>query len=266
MKSRLLSVLVAGLSLVIYNCKEGTPDPLESISNLTVSVQDSIVTSPQGNFIAQRVTTEVIIDGDDSELIWSKSPWYSMNYNWIGIPTDTTDYHGKFKLAWDENYLYLLAAITDDYLQPTLKDGLENYWKGDYVEIFIDENRSGGDHKWNSTAFAYHVSTEGHAIDLDHNGTPIYLDDHIQVKRVSEGNQHLWELAIPFYPENNDSIQSTLPRKLLAEEVIGFSIAYGDNDGHETRENFVGSKESHGINNDEGYTNADVFGSVKLGQ
>jgi hypothetical protein len=45
-------------------------------------------------------------------------------------------------------------------------------------------------------------------------------------------------------------------------QKIGFSIAYGDNDGNAARENFVGSKKTHGVNNDEGYTNSSVFGEL----
>ncbi|MEO1339186.1 MAG: sugar-binding protein, partial [Myxococcota bacterium] len=54
------------------------------------------------------------------------------------------------------------------------------------------------------------------------------------------------------------------PVTLSAGKRIGFSLAYGDNDGHQRRENFMGSRENHGANNDAGYINADVFGRVLL--
>jgi hypothetical protein len=267
MRSRLKKylLLLTGFTILIYSCKTETSNTLELDSNFTTKSQDSIIYEPKGNFKAWKTSLPIVINGSNNDAIWKDSSWYAMNYNWIGQPTDSADYDGKFKLAWDHDYLYILVAITDDYLQPTLKDGIANYWKGDYVEVFIDENRSGGDHKFNHSAFAYHVSTEGHAIDLSKEGTPVFLDDHIKVARTNLGNQYLWELAIALYPENEGvALKNTLPRKLQAQQSIGFSIAYGDNDGKQVRENFTGSKQFHGINNDQGYTNADVFGTVLL--
>jgi hypothetical protein len=158
----------------------------------------------------------------------------------MGRIVDSIDYNGLFKLAWDTQHLYILAEIVDEKLNPTLNNGVENYWKGDYVEIFIDEDKSGGDHKFNHQAFAYHVSTEGHAIDKNTLQQTVFFDDHIEVKRSQEGNKHLWEMAIKLFDknfdENSDTNQSV---SLFEQKRIGFSIAYGDNDGIGRRENFM---------------------------
>jgi hypothetical protein len=61
-----------------------------------------------------------------------------------------------------------------------------------------------------------------------------------------------------FYESATDNV----PVEIVAQKSIGFSIAYGDNDGNNSREHFMGSKKTHGSNNDEGYINADVFGSL----
>ena len=189
----------------------------------------------------------------------------------VGINTDplgtaftvSVDYHGKFKLAWDSQYLYVLVEVIDEYLNPTLGNGIENYWKGDYVEVFIDEDKSGGLHQFNHQAFAYHVSTEGHAIDKSESKETIFFDDHIRIERLQEGNRHLWEMAIKLFDNQFDENSTdNIPVKIVNQKSIGFSIAYGDNDGNNSRENFMGSKKTHGINNDEGYINADVFGSI----
>ena len=137
--------------------------------------------------------------------------------------------------------------------------------KGDYVELFIDEDASGGDHKFSHQAFAYHVSTEGNAIDQSEKQQPIFFDDHIDVTWTNEGNRYVWEMAIKLFADDFDeeSEQNT-PVQLAIGKKIGFSIAYGDNDGNQIREHFVGSKKNHGVNNDEGYVNSDVFGRVLL--
>jgi len=219
----------------------------------------------EGDFIAKQTSTPLVIDGCATDSIWSTAAWYSMNYIWMGDSVDQADYKGRFKLSWNQDYLYVLVEVTDDMLHPTLRDGKENYWKGDYVEVFIDEDRSGGDHKFNHQAFAYHVSTEGHAIDKDTQEQTIFLDDHVEVSRSQDGTSYLWEMAIRLYDDQfNEGATTNTPVQLTIDKLIGFSIAYGDNDGNQTRENFLGSKQTHGVNNDEGYINADVFGSVRL--
>ncbi|MDP5078458.1 MAG: CBM9 family sugar-binding protein [Nonlabens sp.] len=222
-----------------------------------------VIEQADGAFVAQKTSTPIIIDGCGTDAIWSTVPWYSMNYVWMGNQPTTADYHGKFKLAWDAQFLYILVAVQDDILHPTLADGMENYWKGDYVEVFLDEDQSGGDHKENHQAFAYHVTTDGHAIDLNTQGKATFFDSHVNVRRSQEGDLHLWELAISLHDKQFDENKITnKPVTITAQKRIGFSIAYGDNDGNKTRENFMGSKKTHGVNNDEGYVNASVFGSL----
>jgi len=36
--------------------------------------------------------------------------------------------------------------MVNDVLYPAMIDGVENYWKGDYIEKNLDENRPGADH------------------------------------------------------------------------------------------------------------------------
>lgn len=216
-----------------------------------------------GNFKAHKSESPLQIDGKAIDAIWSKAEWNDMNYLWMGPKVDTSDYHGKFKLAWDSQYLYILVEVIDDHLNPTLKDGVDNYWKGDYVEVFIDEDQSGGDHKFNHQAFAYHVSTEGHAIDKNTKEDTVFFDDHVEVLRSQKGNTFTWEMAIKLFDNQFDeNTTNNTPVTISAQKQIGFSIAYGDNDGNQNRENFMGSKKAHGINNDEGYVNSNVFGNV----
>ena len=216
-----------------------------------------------GFFIAHKSKSPIIIDGCSKESSWSNQDWYDLNYVWMGDHVDATDYQGRFKLAWDTHYLYVLVEVIDDTLNPTLSNGVENYWKGDYVEVFIDEDKSGGDHKFNHQAFAYHVSTEGHSIDKNTLQETVFFDDHIEVQRSQEGNKYLWEMSIQLYDNQFDeNATDNIPVKIFSGKNIGFSIAYGDNDGNNTRENFMGSKKTHGANNDDGYINSDVFGSI----
>lgn len=243
-------------------------EPIEEDEELpchVASSDDGVIFAPTGDFEAPRSAEAPEIDGCSRDAVWATQNWRSLNYTWMGSPPEPSDYSGLFKLAWTPERLYILVEVVDDVLHPTLADGLENYWKGDYVEVFLDADRSGGDHRYNHQAFAYHVSTEGHAIDKNTAQETAFFDDHVEVRRTVQGDRYVWEMAVDVYGDDFDETQEdNVPVTLSANETIGFSLAYGDNDGNETRENFVGSRETHGVNNDEGYINADVFGSINL--
>ena len=251
-------ILIQFLSLVIIlsiaSCKNvQSVNQKSSIASIPCQIDlDSALTEAveDGFFKAHNSKLPIQIDGCSKDAIWSTVNWYDMNYLWMGNKVESVDYYGRFKLAWDSQYLYILVEVIDEKLNPTLENGLENYWKGDYVEVFIDEDQSGGYHQYNHQAFAYHVSTEGHAIDKNTLQETVFFDDHVKIERSQEGNKYLWEMAIKLYDKN------------FAQKSIGFSIAYGDNDGNNSRENYMGSKKTHGNNNDEGYINSDVFGSI----
>ena len=259
----LLIVIITGIAA----CKE-KKEVKPKLAGATAPCQSDwgsaeVVDREAGDFTALKTTSTIYIDGCSTDADWAKRDWHSRNYVWMGEAVDAEDYQGKFKLAWDNDYLYILVSVMDEHLQPTLADGKDNYWKGDYVEVFIDEDQSGGNHHYNHQAFAYHVSTEGHAIDKSTAQETVFFDDHVQVQRSQEGNYHLWEMAIKLYDQGFDeNSENNTPVTIIAGKRIGFSIAYGDNDGKQSRENFMGSKKTHGVNNDEGYVNSDVFGSV----
>lgn len=253
--------------LLLMSCKNvKTVNQNPSIESVHCQIgSESTLTQAieEGLFKAHKTSLPIQIDGCSKDAIWSNVDWYGMNYLWMGSDVDSMDYHGRFKLAWDTEYLYVLVEVIDDKLNPTLGNGLENYWKGDYVEVFIDEDKSGGNHQFNHQAFAYHVSTEGHAIDKNTLQETVFFDDHVEVRRSQEGHRYLWEMAIKLFDNQFDeNTTNNIPVKISAQKSIGFSIAYGDNDGQNSRENFMGSKKTHGNNNDEGYINSDVFGRL----
>ncbi|MEM1024574.1 MAG: sugar-binding protein [Myxococcota bacterium] len=218
----------------------------------------------EGRFDARKSERPIDIDGCSREPVWAAQDWYGLNYVWMGAVPSPTDYQGRFKVAWTRDSVALLVEVIDDVLHPTLADGLDDYWKGDYVEVFLDEDRSGGDHQYGHQAFAYHVSTEGHAIDKSTAQETMFFDDHVEVARTKEGKRHLWEMKIRVFGADFREGEDNSPVLLAPGKVLGFSLAYGDNDGKQSRENFMGSRKTHGKNNDEGYVDADVFGSLRL--
>ncbi len=216
----------------------------------------------------QITNTPVTIDGQANEDCWAKAEWHNIDQVWIpyNAVMKPGDFAGKFKLAWDKNYLYLLAEIVDDSLSDDHADPLQNYWDDDALEVFVDENRSMGDHERNYNAFAYHVSLFYDAIDISPTGAGINLKNNIKVKMDTIGDHtYLWELAIKNYsadfdPNNPDASYVTLyPNKLM-----GFALAYCDNDETLARENFIGSMVMTAAHANDMYKNADYFGPILL--
>ena len=70
------------------------------------------------------------------------------------------------------------------------------------------------------------------------------------------------------HESTNDSYQDgagdNQPVSLSAGKVLGFMVAYCDNDYSELRENFIGSEYAAGDDKDRGYIDAGLFGALEL--
>lgn len=213
--------------------------------------------------------TSIIIDGV-SEATWDQAQWQTMPYLMDGVlPDSPADFTGKYKLLWDENYLYVQAEITDDVLIDTHPDPTVNYWDDDALEIFIDSDASGGNHQFNHSAFAYHIGLDNQAADYGPDKKAHLYTAHLvsHWQRSSEAPYNIiWEVAIKLYPNDYQEGQINKPLVLTPEKVVGFMIAYCDNDGSAVREHFLGSHEVQPVNGSRnlGFIDASVFGKITL--
>ncbi|MFD1064202.1 DUF6265 family protein [Winogradskyella litorisediminis] len=205
-----------------------------------------------------------IIDGKANEAIWGKSKWYPMNQLWLGEAYSEDDFQGRYKLAWTEDALYLLAEITDDILLDKEKDPLKAWWDDDCLEIFVDEDNSGGNHQFNHNAFAYHIALDGNVVDMSTEKKGILFNSHITSKRITTRNQSVWEVKISLYDNTYNESGTNFPVKLSANKNIGFALAYCDNDNSATRENFIGSVKVEGEDKNRGWIDASIFGTLLL--
>lgn len=214
-----------------------------------------------------------VIDGKvDSS--WSKAPWDSIPYNYLtGTAAPTSDdFSGRYKVLWDSSKVYLLIEIRDDSIGDHYPDALTNYWDDDAVEIFLDENKNGGNHQYNFKAWAYHISTKVDPTDSLRHDVVDYGDDqnahlynsHLQVKRVQTGHVSIWEMSMSVYGEDYTQAGPNTALKLVGNKEMGFTVAYCDNDGGSSRENFQGSVNTSGHIANQGYINASCFGALKL--
>ncbi|MEX2604960.1 MAG: sugar-binding protein [Gracilimonas sp.] len=215
------------------------------------------------DYIAHKSNSEIQIDGIAAEEAWEQAEWREISERWLGQPYTKDDFTGRFKLSWDDNHLYVLAEITDDSLYHVY-DGTDRYWDNDILEIFIDEDASGGNHQYNHNAFAYHIDKNYDVFDIDTDSSAYYFNDHVNTQRSKSGNTYTWEVAIKIYDDSFNRNVENYPVDLFAGKEMGFAISYCDNDTSEFRENFIGSVEVKGEDKNRGWIDAGTFGRLVL--
>ena len=214
---------------------------------------------------APLAATAPVVDGVADEAIWEKAEWQVMDQRWLGPEYTPEDFQGRFKVVWTPERIYLLAEIVDDILIDTHRDPLVQYWDDDCLEIFLDEDYSGGNHQFNHNAFAYHMSLDNQAIDIGTNQQAQNYSHHVKSQWKQQGDKVIWELAIDIYDDSYvDGSDDNEPVKLEAGKVMGLMVAYCDNDGSELRENFVGSESVPSGPTDRGWIDAGLFGALVL--
>ncbi len=211
-----------------------------------------------------KANTTPVIDGVSNDAIWTKCNWHPINELWLGEKYTAEDFQGKYKLSWTKEALYMLVEIQDDVLLDQNKNPLMRWWADDCVEIFIDEDNSGGNHQYNHNAFAYHVALDGNVVDMAPDESPKLYNNHVQSKKITNGTKTIWELKILLFNDSYKDDEKNNPVKLSSGKKVGFAIAYCDNDASIERENFIGSIPVLGGNKDRGWIDANIFGTLLL--
>jgi hypothetical protein len=205
------------------------------------------------------------VDGRSDDLAWQRAEWQPIEARWLGPEYGPDDFSGQFKVVWTAERLYLLVEFVDDVLIDTHRDPLQQYWDDDCLEIFLDEDHSGGEHQFNHNAFAYHFSLDNRAIDLGTDERPRDYTHHVDSSWKQYGDKVVWEVAIDIYDDTyQDGSSDNQPVELVAGKVMGLMVAYCDNDGSELRENFIGSEVVLSGPKDRGYIDAGLFGTLML--
>lgn len=205
-----------------------------------------------------------VIDGSLDQS-WQEQPWYPLDQLMTGAKASAQDFTGKFKVGWRKEGLYLVAEITDDKLIDQYADPLFQYWDDDTLEVFIDEDQSGGNHKTSYNAFAYHIALDNQSVDIDDEGKARLLNDHVKSAWKRHGSTIVWEAMIYVFDDSFDHRKSkNTPVKLHEGKKMGFMLAYCDNDNSEVREHFYGSSYIAGDDKNQGWIDAGVFAPVTL--
>ncbi len=212
----------------------------------------------------KQAKTAPIIDGKADDAIWVNSEWLPLDQLWLGNPYSSEDFSGRYKLSWSNDALYLLAQIKDDKLIDNNEDPLVAWWDDDCLEIFIDEDNSGGNHQFTHNAFAYHVALDGNVVDMSTEKKGKLYNSHIDSKRITTGKTTIWEVKITLFDDTYDDNGDNTSVTLKVNKEVGFALAYCDNDNSKNRENFIGSIVAEGDDKNRGWIDANIFGTLLL--
>lgn len=225
------------------------------------------------NYKAYRTATPPVIDGIGTESCWTAATWAFINQPFDGkVLPDSSDFYGRYKVVWDASRVYILMEITDDKLVDNRINPADSYWQDDLTEFFFDEDHTPQGHECGVDAFkafAYHIAavardknnyTNGaivpsdaanaihHVIDLGsdcNTNNALNLDNHVNTKILKNGNKYTWELEFKIFNKNyNQNVTTNTPVVLTPNKVMGFAIAYCDDDSG-VRDNMVGTVKNH---------------------
>ncbi len=241
------------------------------ITTLVLSVFASQRTE---SYQAPYAKTPPTIDGVANETAWDRAKWHNIDQLTLGSQPSEIDFQGRFKIIWKQNSLFIMAEIIDDILIDTHADPLDAYWEDDTFEVFLDEDKSGGDHLNNYNAFAYHIGLDNQAVDIDQSGNPRLFNTHVDSvwRRSTEiPNVVVWEVKIDVYSDKyvdnqNERASQHALSNLYAGKEMGFMVAYCDSDSDVGRDSFIGSHDVPAVNGDKNraYIDASVFDNLIL--
>jgi len=247
--------------------------------NSRLRPQDSVVKVPN-------VVSLPTIDGHSDDACWAGTSWQEIDQVWIpwGGSVGASDYTGQYKVAWSdaENVLYFVVEVTDDaFIDGYVSGG--DYYNYDIVEVFIDEDKSGGMHRIDQgaenaeNAFSYHITLDAPADGDTTNTFAVYdlagfwqvvnYDDHFpELAMRKDGNLYTWEFSLAVYADTFDTLNPKASRvDLSVGKIIGLSLAYCDNDAPDgVRDNFFGSVEVAHADSNSHWENADGYGTLEL--
>jgi hypothetical protein len=240
-------------------------------------------------YVARHATTAPRVDGLGDDPAWRQARWRPIDAVLQGdAPRDAGDFSGRYKAVWRDDALYLLAEIHDDHLVDATPEPLQKYWEDDALEIFVDEDNSGGEHRHNHQAFAYHIALDNQAVDVGPFASAAdetagrasvhAYPDHVTARwQRAPVAPHpiLWEVRLALYPSSYrdppaggaGDADGVAPVTLRAGKRIGFMLAWCDSDVPGAgREHFIADVDVPPLDGDRnrGWIDADVFGVMEL--
>ncbi len=278
------------------------------ITSNVCGAQNNHSIKPDDTLIIYQSIELPTIDGKRNDHCWSNLQWQPIDQTWIpyGDTVARDDFFGEYKILWSKktNLLYFLVKITDDVFVDGYRYNSDPkkgdfYYDHDMLEVFIDEDHSGGLHvfdgegeigkEWganSANAFSYHMILDSPgenntsrsfvACDLagkswDNYSIANYADHFNDFALHKNGNEYIWEFSIRVYSDHYQQNEKEKSRvQLYGNKQMGISLAYCDNDEQsefpKTRDNFFGSVAVPKNANNDHWKNADHFSKVILSE
>lgn len=192
-----------------------------------------------------KVSAPIGIDGT-IDNVWNDVNVKPMNASKLlsGTVSNNSDLSGYAKLLWDNNYLYLLAVVTDD----TKQNDSPNSYDDDQVELYIDaDNAKAATYDANDCQFSFGWNDGTVVGTIPAN----YSTSGINYTALSTSTGYLLEARFPW---------GTIKGTPTADKLIGIDFMINDDDNGSTRD----AKLAWNAATDEAYQNASLFGTAKL--
>lgn len=270
------------------------------------SAQNPASVMPADTLFIPHTSAIPVIDGIETDDCWRNVRPQPIDQMWIpyGGAAASNDFQGSYKVLWsaETNLLYFNVIITDDafvdgYRYDSDPKKGDFYYNFDMLEVFVDEDMSGGFHVFDGTgddvplwgsssmnAFAYHMILDAPAdratartvtaCDLAGKSWDDYTianyASHLRSFAMRKaGNTYVWEFSLAVYSDAYDPVHPERSRSMLTNgKRLGLSLAYCDNDDvNETpkeRDNFFGSVFVPKEANNDHWKNANGFRKAKL--
>lgn len=189
--------------------------------------------------------TVPVIDGT-IDPIWNdeRNAVFKAENLLVGTNVTPTDLSGYCRLLWDEQFVYLLAEVTDDV---KMKDS-QNTYEDDNVEVYFDANNSkGSSYDTNDVQYSFRWN-DGTAIGVLPSGR---ASTGIVYSIAATDQGYVVEAKIPW---------STLQTTPVHEQQIGFEFMINDDDDGSGRD----VKLSWNASSDQAWQNASLFGTIQI--
>jgi hypothetical protein len=243
----------------------------ELFARWLTAAQKYNITLGADDFTAYFVETPPVIDGSGDDAAWAKAKWQDINYAWMynnpmsssgtvntdGTVTKTADFSGRFKVVWTADRLYILVEIIDDIIYtPYGSTPMTSPEKNDCLELFIDENASGGGRtSGGNNFFTYHMNFDGlNAVDYVNGTGNVLRNSHLnyRIDKNDVTHTYIWETEMKVYDSSYplNTTPDNTPVTLTDGKKMGFVAAYCDNDNNAhsnnqtqiaNRDHFIGS-------------------------
>jgi Domain of unknown function (DUF5916)/Carbohydrate family 9 binding domain-like len=173
---------------------------LISISNISFS-QNNPDTRELFNYSITKTQTPILLDGKDDDEGWTNAHKIEKLLNHWPLDTGVSKVSTNIKLTYDDNYIYVLAVMTDNgkrIIQSLRRDDTDAHWGSESFTFVLDpygEKQNG---------FLFGVNAGGAQIEgqLNVKGSQTNIDENWDNKWFSHVEQYLdhWivEMAIPF--------------------------------------------------------------------